>query len=58
MAALPPGRQPLGQSPVGEFLQRGVNPPEAEGFLNDFKVRQRVGLRRLRPIAGNPTTLL
>jgi len=56
MTAFPAGGQPLCQSPVGEFLQRGVNPAEAEGFLYDIEVRKRVGLRHLRPVAGYPAT--
>ena len=43
-------------SPVGQPFECGVNPSEAEGFLNDIEVRKRVGLRRLRPVAGYPTT--
>ena len=54
MASLPSRGQPLGQSPVGEFLQRGVNPAETQGFFYNIEVRKRVGLRRLRPVAGYP----
>ena len=53
MTIFPAGRQALCMSPVGQPFECGVNPSEAEGF-NDIEVRKRVGLRRLRPVAGYP----
>ena len=54
MAAFPSGRQTLCQAAVGQFLQRGVYPTEAERLFHDLEVREGVGLRCLRPVASHP----
>ena len=54
VAAFSAWRNPLREPAVGHFLQRGVNPAEAQAFLNNFKVWNGTRPRRFAAVTCHP----
>ena len=54
VAAFPAGGETLGESAVGEFLERGVDPTEAEGFFDYFQIGDSSGAGEFGSVAADP----